>query len=131
MVAWFALVEREQTLQSGSLDFGGEENVTKECLAWNDKRKALSRIGVNLYDCEIGYKLLLLTGVERWFDRMMFFFVIMAVVVGDVVDGDAVDGDEYAPRSLSKGACKVDDVFDHGRIVVNVTGGKILRQASW
>ena len=52
-------------------------------------------------------------------------------VVGDVVDWYAVDSDKYASRSLSKGACKVDDVFNRGRIGINVTGGWTLRQASW
>ena len=46
MVAWFPLLEREQTLQCGSVDFGGEENVTKGCVTWNDERKALPRVGV-------------------------------------------------------------------------------------
>ena len=46
MVAWFHLVEGEQTLQSGNVDFGRKKNVTKGCVAWNDERKALPRVGV-------------------------------------------------------------------------------------
>ena len=46
MVAWFPLVEGEQTLQSGNMDFGGKKNVTTGCVAWSDDGKALPRVCV-------------------------------------------------------------------------------------
>ncbi len=81
-------------MRSSSLGFRPLQYVTEGCVAWEDERKALSRVGVNLYDCEIGYKLLLLTGVERWFDQMMFFFLMMVAERGEVrrVDGVGVRG---------------------------------------
>ena len=65
------MVKREQALQCGSVDFGGEENVTKGCVARNNERKALPRIGVWLYECEIGYELQLLTKLKWWRDELM------------------------------------------------------------
>ena len=40
------MVKGKQTLQSGNVDFRREKNVTKGCVAWNDERKALPRVGV-------------------------------------------------------------------------------------
>ena len=81
-------------MQICSLGFRPFQYVTEGCVTWENERKALSRVGVDLYDCEIRYKLLLLTGVERWFHQMMFFFVMMAVERGEVrrVDGVGVRG---------------------------------------
>ena len=40
------MVQREQALQCGSVDFGGEEHVAKGSVARNNERKALPRVGV-------------------------------------------------------------------------------------
>ena len=81
-------------MQSCSLGSRPLQYVTEGCVTWEDERKALSRVGVDLYDCEIRYKLMLLTVVERWFDQMMFFFLMMVADRGEVrrVEGVGIRG---------------------------------------